>query len=168
MCIRDRSPAADDVVAIKRLFYNFPVGKDFSVTAGAVVRVDDAGMIGMWPSVYPADTVLDFFTYAGAPGAYDLDGLGGGFGATYNNVLGFEGVTLSSNYVSRNSGDGDAGLMTDASSSVSVTQLGYTGGKFPVIGGSAWGAAAAYTYSCLLYTSPSPRDRTRSRMPSSA
>ena len=26
----------------------------------------------------------------------------------------------------------------------------------------------AYCYSCLLYTSPSPRDRTRSRMPSSA
>ena len=26
----------------------------------------------------------------------------------------------------------------------------------------------AGTYSCLLYTSPSPRDRTRSRMPSSA
>jgi len=25
-----------------------------------------------------------------------------------------------------------------------------------------------YNYSCLLYTSPSPRDRTRSRMPSSA
>ena len=25
-----------------------------------------------------------------------------------------------------------------------------------------------YTYPCLLYTSPSPRDRTRSRMPSSA
>jgi len=28
-----------------------------------------------------------------------------------------------------------------------VTQLGYTGGKFPVIGGSAWGIAAAYAYS---------------------
>ena len=26
----------------------------------------------------------------------------------------------------------------------------------------------AHSYSCLLYTSPSPRDRTRSRMPSSA
>ena len=26
----------------------------------------------------------------------------------------------------------------------------------------------SYTYTCLLYTSPSPRDRTRSRMPSSA
>ena len=28
--------------------------------------------------------------------------------------------------------------------------------------------SAAPLYSCLLYTSPSPRDRTRSRMPSSA
>ena len=27
---------------------------------------------------------------------------------------------------------------------------------------------ASYLYYCLLYTSPSPRDRTRSRMPSSA
>ena len=30
------------------------------------------------------------------------------------------------------------------------------------------GYGAAYAYICLLYTSPSPRDRTRSRMPSSA
>ena len=29
-------------------------------------------------------------------------------------------------------------------------------------------ATAAVLYLCLLYTSPSPRDRTRSRMPSSA
>ena len=28
--------------------------------------------------------------------------------------------------------------------------------------------AGAYAKTCLLYTSPSPRDRTRSRMPSSA
>ena len=28
--------------------------------------------------------------------------------------------------------------------------------------------ASGFLYSCLLYTSPSPRDRTRSRMPSSA
>ena len=28
--------------------------------------------------------------------------------------------------------------------------------------------AGQYAYRCLLYTSPSPRDRTRSRMPSSA
>ena len=29
-------------------------------------------------------------------------------------------------------------------------------------------APACFSYACLLYTSPSPRDRTRSRMPSSA
>ena len=39
---------------------------------------------------------------------------------------------------------------------------------------TAWGGAytksqeEAYYKPCLLYTSPSPRDRTRSRMPSSA
>ena len=32
----------------------------------------------------------------------------------------------------------------------------------------AGGIVAALRYICLLYTSPSPRDRTRSRMPSSA
>ena len=32
----------------------------------------------------------------------------------------------------------------------------------------ATGTSSIVTYSCLLYTSPSPRDRTRSRMPSSA
>ena len=30
------------------------------------------------------------------------------------------------------------------------------------------GAKVVHTFYCLLYTSPSPRDRTRSRMPSSA
>ena len=30
------------------------------------------------------------------------------------------------------------------------------------------GVKLNYTEACLLYTSPSPRDRTRSRMPSSA
>ena len=34
--------------------------------------------------------------------------------------------------------------------------------------GSQSGAATATMAACLLYTSPSPRDRTRSRMPSSA
>ena len=29
-------------------------------------------------------------------------------------------------------------------------------------------AGGTYTYPCLLYTSPSPRDRQKSRMPSSA
>ena len=36
-----------------------------------------------------------------------------------------------------------------------------------VFGGS-WGSTLALTYACLLYTSPSPRDLSTSRMPSSA
>ena len=35
-------------------------------------------------------------------------------------------------------------------------------------GGDAAGHSVGTVHSCLLYTSPSPRDRTRSRMPSSA
>eukprot|EP00656_Telonema_subtile_P046272 TRINITY_DN52658_c0_g1_i1.p1 TRINITY_DN52658_c0_g1~~TRINITY_DN52658_c0_g1_i1.p1 ORF type:complete len:131 (-),score=22.13 TRINITY_DN52658_c0_g1_i1:27-419(-) len=35
-------------------------------------------------------------------------------------------------------------------------------------GGSTKGVGVRGGYACLLYTSPSPRDRTRSRMPSSA
>ena len=35
-------------------------------------------------------------------------------------------------------------------------------------GGNALGYVIVNSISCLLYTSPSPRDRTRSRMPSSA
>jgi hypothetical protein len=139
------------VVEINRLFYNFPVGKNFSVTAGARVRIDDAGMLGMWPSVYPADTILDAFTYAGAAGAYNTSyGLGAGAGIVYNDVLGAKGWTLSTNYVSANGGNGNpttGGIATEGASSTSVTQLGYQGGKFPVVGGSAWGIAAAYNYS---------------------
>ena len=37
-----------------------------------------------------------------------------------------------------------------------------------VLGGSGNGEQIAANKVCLLYTSPSPRDRTRSRMPSSA
>ena len=43
--------------------------------------------------------------------------------------------------------------------------------NFQVWGGDLMEAAGATLnkhYRCLLYTSPSPRDRTRSRMPSSA
>ena len=47
-------------------------------------------------------------------------------------------------------------------------EFGYVGPVQATVGES--GAATIFTqaYGCLLYTSPSPRDRTRSRMPSSA
>ena len=42
------------------------------------------------------------------------------------------------------------------------------GGNFRYVDGVTAGSIARLDTSCLLYTSPSPRDRTRSRMPSSA
>jgi hypothetical protein len=125
-----------DVVAINRLFYQFPAG-DFTFTVGGRVRQDD--MLAMWPSVYPADSVLDVFTYAGSPAAYSLN-LGAGAGVWYQK----NGFSASINYVAQNGDNGSpsipngGGIGTAASDETFTAQLGYAG--------SNWGAAVAYTY----------------------
>jgi len=119
-----------DVVSINRLFYQFPIGSSITATVGAKVRQDD--MLGMWPSVYPSDSVLDMFTYAGAPGAYNLN-LGGGFGLTWKD----QGVNVSVNYVSNEAVVGDSQLGLGKGDTVTA-QVGYTA--------SNWGAAFVYTY----------------------
>ena len=48
------------------------------------------------------------------------------------------------------------------------TMLGRTPGNIQAIRPLRDGVIADFVVTCLLYTSPSPRDRTRSRMPSSA
>ena len=137
-----------NVVGIDRLFYQFPLGSGFTFTGGPRVRQDD--MLAMWPSAYPADTILDIFTYAGAPGAYSLN-RGGGAGIWWQK----NGFNISANYVSSNAGIGQpgytgnatttaagntgGGVMTQGAASSSTVQLGYAG--------SNWGAAFAYTYS---------------------
>jgi len=135
-----------DVVAINRLFYQFPIGSNFTATIGGRVRQDD--MLAMWPSVYPADTVLDIFTYAGAPGAYNLN-LGAGAGLWWKSG----NFSISANYVAANgdggqpgitadcikNGFGCGGIGTDASQETGTVQIAY--------GGSNWGLAAAYNYS---------------------
>jgi len=138
-----------NVVVANRLFYNFPMGNELSLTAGALVRIDDAGMLGLWPSVYPADTVLDSFTYAGAPGVYNVNGLGGGAGFVYSPKW-LKGLTISQNYVSTNSysgnpGVGGGGVWTKGSGGVAISQIGYVGTKTPLIGGN-YGLAFGYTY----------------------
>jgi hypothetical protein len=124
-----------DVVAINRLFYQFPIGSSFTATFGGRVRQDD--MLALWPSVYPADTVLDIFTYAGAPGTYSLN-LGAGGGLWWKSG----DWSISANYVSANGDVGnpsEGGIGTSGSSETGTVQLGY--------GGSNFGLAAAYTYS---------------------
>ena len=54
-------------VKVGRLFYTFPVGDSLSVTAGPIVRTDDASMYAGYATYYPSDLLLDFFTYGGAP-----------------------------------------------------------------------------------------------------
>ena len=128
------APAGPNIVAIDRLFYQFPLGSGFTFTGGPRVRQDD--MLAMWPSAYPADTILDIFTYAGAPGAYPLT-LGGGAGIWWQK----NGFSVSANYVSANANNGNpntGGIMTSGAASTSGVQIGYAG--------SNWGAAFAYTY----------------------
>ncbi|MEB3306572.1 MAG: iron uptake porin, partial [Cyanobacteriota bacterium] len=68
--------AGGDVVAIDRLFYQFPLG-DFTFSIGG--RIGQEDMLAIWPSVYPAETVLDVLTLGGAPAAYNKN-LGPGAG----------------------------------------------------------------------------------------
>jgi len=144
------TPGNMNSVGINRLFYQFPVGSNWTATFGARVRQDD--MLAMWPSVYPADTVLDLFTYAGSPQTYNL-GLGAGAGLYWK---GKGGLNFSLNYTAVNGQLGNpnpstftdaagnntginssGGLFNGSSAGTFTSQLGYAG--------SNWGAAVAYS-----------------------
>ena len=128
------SEAGSNIVGVNRLFYQFPIGSDLTVTVGGRVRQDD--MLAMWPSAYPADTVLDFFTYAGSPAAYSLN-LGAGAGIWYKK----NNWSASINYVAQDGQNGNpniGGIGTDGSNQSFTAQVGYAA--------SNWGAAVAYTY----------------------
>ena len=122
-----------DVVAIDRLFYQFPMG-DFTLTVGGVVGQDD--MLAIWPSVYPADTVLDVLTLGGAPAAYNKN-LGAGAGVWWQK----NGFAISANYVAANGNGGNpdaGGLATAGAGGTGTVQIGYTTEQ--------WGLAAIYSY----------------------
>ncbi|WP_341882475.1 iron uptake porin [Synechococcus sp. UW140] len=144
--------AAGSIWSVDRIFYQFPIGSNFTVTAGPRVRQDD--MLAVWPSQYPADTILDFFTYAGAPGTY-TSALGAGGGIWWNQ----DGFSLSASYVAVNGkssysganpalgvipGAGSAGLdpggiANQYSGGTGTVQLAYTAPN--------WNLTAAYAYS---------------------
>jgi hypothetical protein len=143
---------AGSIWSVDRIFYQFPIGSNLTVTAGPRVRQDD--MLAVWPSQYPADTILDFFTYAGAPGAYTLN-LGAGAGLWWNQ----DGFSLSANYVAANgkssysganpalgvtpgngvNGIDPGGIANEYSGGTGTVQLAYTAPN--------WNLTAAYAYS---------------------
>jgi len=126
----------DDAVSVARMYYQFPYSDDMTITVGPRVRQDD--MLAVWPSTYPADTILDIFTYAGAPGVYNLP-TGGGAGVTYNTGK----IDFSAGYISTNAHQGDnatgGGLVNEASGGVSTLQGAYTE--------ESWGIALGFAYS---------------------
>jgi len=119
-----------DTVGINRLFYKFPVGDNFTAVVGAKVRQDD--MLAIWPSAYPADSILNLFTFAGARATYSKN-LGAGLGLSYKK----DGFSLSANYVSNEATSEDSELGV-GENYTATAQVGYAG--------SNWGAAFAYTY----------------------
>ncbi len=131
--------SADDQLAVHRNYYQFPIGEDLTATLGAVVRQDD--MLGVWPSAYPSESVLDSLTYAGARAAYNLS-MGQGAGLTYAK----DNISASLLFVSEN-GDraisdntNDGGLLTAQGSDDLTTQIAW-------IGDEGLTLAAAYTVS---------------------
>ncbi|EHA61751.1 iron uptake porin [Synechococcus sp. WH 8016] len=127
-------PSGANSVAVNRLWYQFPIGDSFTATVGGLVRQDD--MLAVWPSAYPADTVLDFFTYAGAPATYNL-GLGQGAGISWES----DDFSVSANYLSTNgflSDPNAGGIATDGAGSNGTVQIAYAPEN--------WGLAAAYNY----------------------
>jgi hypothetical protein len=120
-----------DVVSIYRLYYQVPLNDTITLSLGGRVRQDD--MLAMWPSVYPSETILDVFTYTGAPGTYNTN-LGAGAGLWWKQ----NGWSLSAEYIAYN---GDISLGSDQAGETGTLQLGYVGR------GGGWGAALAYNYS---------------------
>jgi hypothetical protein len=129
-----QEPNGANSVDVDRLFYQFPLGSSFTATVGGRVRQDD--MLAVWPSAYPTDTILDFFTYAGAPSTYNL-GLGAGGGLSWES----NDFSISANYLSSNGEISDpnfGGIATDGAGSNGTVQIAYAPEN--------WGLAAAYNY----------------------
>jgi len=117
------------------LFYQFPFKEDFTITVGPRVRQDD--MLGVWPSAYPSDSVLDVLTYAGANAAYSLAS-GAGAGITYQH----DNISASFLFVSEEANDASdadntgtgGGMLTSQGSDDITTQIAWVGERLTVAG----------------------------------
>jgi Ni/Co efflux regulator RcnB len=123
-----------DTVTIDRLFYQFPVGKEFTLTAGALVR--NTEILAFIPTAYRSQ-LLDFFTTAGSPGVYNK-ATGQGFGAVWKqNVAKGKGFwNASLNFIAQDGEISNEGIFDSDGSLNTTAQIGYKG--------SNWGAAVAY------------------------
>ncbi|MCP9805355.1 carbohydrate porin [Cyanobium sp. T1B-Tous] len=123
-----------DTVSIDRLYYQFPVGQQFTLTAGALVR--NTEILAFIPSAYRSQ-LLDFFAVAGTPGVYNKV-TGQGFGAVWKQKVakgqGFWNASL--NFIAQDGEISNEGIFDSDGSLNTTAQLGYKG--------TNWGAAVAY------------------------
>jgi len=151
-----QEPNTPNMVAINRLFYQFPIGSGFVATVGARVRQDD--MLAIWPTAYSTDPILAFFVHNGTNGTYSVN-LGPGVGLWWKK----NGFSISGQYISANGANGSpnqnlfntgpgsgpggggpkgaacGGIANGCSQSTGTVQLAYAG--------QGWAISGAYTYS---------------------
>jgi hypothetical protein len=128
-----------NVVAIDKLFYQLPIGGGFTATVGA--RVGQEDMLALWPSVYPADTILNLMTVNGAPAAYSKN-LGPGAGLWWQS----NGLSLSANYVASNGQSGNPSVSAEAGGGgIGNRFSGATGSVQLAYQREQWGLAAIWS-----------------------
>jgi len=128
-----------NVVAIDKLFYQLPIGGGFTATVGA--RVGQEDMLALWPSVYPADTILNLMTVNGAPAAYSKN-LGAGAGLWWQS----NGLSLSANYVAANGQSGNPSVSAEAGGGgIGNRFSGATGSVQLAYQRQQWGLAAIWS-----------------------
>ena len=176
MCIRDRSNGGSGAVQ-----NNLSAGS-YTVTVSDGEGCTDTAVVTVGTSESPTVTVSSVDTSCGEQnGSVSASATGGVGGYTYEWNTGESGSDVSNLSVGTYTVTvTDAAGCTDVDSvavgssesptlnvSSSNTTCGENNGSASVI---ATGGVAPYAYlwSCLLYTSPSPRDGATSRMPSSA
>ena len=126
----DKAESTDNSVNIDRLYYQFPVSKGVTLTAGPLVRNTEMAWV---PSAYKSE-ILDFFAVAGAPGVYNK-ATGAGVGAKY---VGKNGIVAGLNYVAQNGDDSETGVFDSDGALNFLAQVGYKA--------SNWGVGAGYRY----------------------
>ncbi len=137
---------SSDALNLHRAFYQFPVGENFNATIGAKLRQDD--LLGVWPSAYPSDSILNVLTHAGANAAYSK-AMGAGAGITYTG----DNISASLAFVSEDGDDASKGVLTEQGSDDVTAQLAWVGDNFTVAavyttadGGNTTGDADANDY----------------------
>ena len=131
----DKAESTDNSVEIDRLYYQFPVGKSVTLTAGALVRNTEMSWV---PTAYRSE-ILDFFTTAGVPGVYNK-ATGAGVGAQWKQPTqkGQGGFIAGINYVAQSGDDSSTGVFNSDGALNLLAQVGYRAPQ--------WGVAVGYRY----------------------